>query len=196
MTYTKATMSDEKDECDKLTTPHDYYLWRTGVYNNAGRRNGKQNGKRKAPDSYWFCPSSNGKEVYLLHVWEREVWKLPHIMSNGSKKTYDVKGRIECDCKSFIYSKLTPRCCKHSVQLAKEIFGNRTHAYKTVFNAKRLDEPDEWCSHLFTVEEEIRLKIRDENRARLKAQRQLHELPERIKLQKNRKPNTLGVKYH
>ena len=65
-----------------------------------------------------------------------------------------------------------------------------------MFNAKRLDEPDEWCSHLFTVEEEIRLKIRDENRARLKAQRQLHELPERIKLQKNWKPNTLGVKYH
>ena len=32
MTYTKATMSTEKDECDKLTTPHDYYLWRTGAY--------------------------------------------------------------------------------------------------------------------------------------------------------------------
>ena len=192
MTYTKATMSTEKDECDKLTTPHDYYLWRTGAYV-AGQRPKK---RYTPPDSYWFCPSSNNSEVYLLHVWEQEVFKLPHRKPNGSVETYRIKGRIECDCKSFIYSKLTPRCCKHSVQLAREIFGVRTKAYKVVYNAKQLDEPDEWCSHLFTVEEEIRLKIRDENRARLKAQRQLHELPERIKLQKNWKPNTLGVKYH
>ena len=195
MKFTKATMSDEKDECDKLTTPHDYYLWRTGAYSIPKKR-------ITPPDSYWFCPSSNSSEVYLLHVWEQEVFKLQprqHYHKKDDKytvKTYNVKGRIECDCKSFIYSKLTPRCCKHSLQLAREIFGSLTKAHKVVYHAKRLDEPDEWCSHLFTVEEEIRLKIRDENRARLKAQRLLDELPERIQLQKKWKPNTLGVKYH
>jgi len=96
-------------------------------------------------DSDWFTKSlSNVNEVYLLHIYEE--LPLPKV-----RKLISPLGRIECDCKAFVYAKMTPRYCKHSIELARRVYGETSLQYIRLLEAEDLTEPDEWCSHLYTM---------------------------------------------
>ena len=96
---------------------------------------------------------------YLLHVHENATFYLEQekpMKSTGKK--IPIRGRIECECKSFIYSKLKPRCCKHSIELARRFFGEKSIQYLSLENAREHEltsqhSGDEWCNHLAKVEQ-------------------------------------------
>jgi hypothetical protein len=117
-------------------------------------------------DSDWFTHSlSDHNMVYLLHVYENEPIPYVHHKRGGGtelRNKLDYRGRIECDCKSFIYNDDTPRHCKHTLELSKRIYGEKSPQHQRLLLGTELDEPDVWCSHLA----EMDTKIYNEERAK------------------------------
>ena len=110
-------------------------------------------------DSDWFTHSlSDPNMVYLLHVYENEPLPYVHHMRGGGvelRNKQDIRGRIECDCKSFIYNDDTPRHCKHTLELSKRIYGESSAQHKRLLSGTELDEPDPWCIHLGEMDTKI-----------------------------------------
>ena len=110
-------------------------------------------------DSDWFTTSlSDSKMVYLLHVYETEMIPYVHNKRGGDQEVKyqeQYRGRIECDCKSFIYNDDTPRHCKHTLELSKRIFGESSQQHQRLLTGTELAEPDEWCSHLAEMDTKI-----------------------------------------
>jgi len=106
----------------------------------------------KFEDSDWFTHSlSDSNMVYLLHVYENEPIPYVYHKRGGGKELMnkqDYRGRIECDCKSFIYNDDTPRHCKHTLELSKRIYGEASPQHQRLLYGTELDEPDPWCIHL------------------------------------------------
>jgi len=100
---------------------------------------------RPIRDTWWLVESlSSNSKMYLLQI----HMKLFTVDVGHTDK----KGRIECDCPSFIYCKYTPRHCKHSIELARRFFGEKSFQY-TVLRSHYADEPDEWCAENYKIEE-------------------------------------------
>ena len=139
----------------------------------------------KFEDSDWFTHSlSDSNMVYLLHVYENEP--LPYVHHNrggGVKISNDenIRGRIECDCKSFIYNDDTPRHCKHTLELAKRIYGESSPQYQRLLIGTELDEPDTWCIHLGEMDakayEEAKRKTTIEGKLRLRSDSRYARIP-------------------
>jgi hypothetical protein len=110
-------------------------------------------------DSDWFTHSlSDHNMVYLLHVYENEPIPYVHHKRGGGtelRNKLDYRGRIECDCKSFIYNDDTPRHCKHTLELSKRIYGEKSPQHQRLLLGAELDEPDVWCSHLAEMDTKI-----------------------------------------
>lgn len=110
-------------------------------------------------DSDWFTHSlSDHNMVYLLHVYENEPIPYVHHKRGGGtelRNKLDYRGRIECDCKSFIYNDDTPRHCKHTLELSKRIYGEKSPQHQRLTLGTELDEPDVWCSHLAEMDTKI-----------------------------------------
>ena len=110
-------------------------------------------------DSDWFTHSlSDPNMVYLLHVYENEPIPYVHHQRGGAKvlrNKQNIRGRIECDCKSFIYNDDTPRHCKHTLELSKRIYGESSPQHQRLLLGTELDEPDVWCSHLAEMDTKI-----------------------------------------
>jgi len=118
-------------------------------------------------DSDWFTHSlSSPNMVYLLHVYENEPIPYVHHLRGGGtelRNKLDCRGRIECDCKSFIYNDDTPRHCRHTLELSKRIYGESSAQHQRLTTGTELDEPDVWCSHLA----EMDTKIYNEEKAKI-----------------------------
>ena len=96
-------------------------------------------------DTWWLVESeSSSSKTYLLQI----HMKLFTVDVGHT----DQKGRIECDCPSFIYCKYTPRHCKHSIELARRFFGEKSFQY-TTFTKAVSNEPDKWCSENYKIVE-------------------------------------------
>ena len=129
---------------------------------------------RKIKDTWWFVNSTSSTSTnYLLHIHEDATFYLekpntstaeltrynhPSRLKNPfTGKKIPIRGRIECECKSFIYSKLKPRCCKHTIELARRFFGEKSMQYLSLTSAVKYKvteehSGDEWCNHLAKVE--------------------------------------------
>ena len=118
-------------------------------------------------DSDWFTHSlSDPNMVYLLHVYENEPLPYVHHKRGGGtelRNKQDVRGRIECDCKSFIYNDDTPRMCRHTLELSKRIYGEKSAQHQRLQLGTELDDPDQWCDHL----SEMDTKIYNEEKANI-----------------------------
>jgi hypothetical protein len=135
-------------------------------------------------DSDWFTHSlSDPNMVYLLHVYENEP--LPYVWNKRGGgtmlKTDSARGRIECDCKSFIYNDDTPRHCKHTLELSKRIYGERSIQHQRLLSGTELDEPDPWCIHLGEMDakayEEAKRKTTIEGKLRLRSDSRYARIP-------------------
>ena len=143
----------------QMSDPEKYrYKREQAVANNWKDENGRT--IRKIKDTWWFVNSTSSTTTnYLLHVHENATFYLEQekpMKSTGKK--IPIRGRIECECKSFIYSKLKPRCCKHSIELARRFFGEKSVQYLSLENAREHEltsqhSGDEWCNHLAKVEQ-------------------------------------------
>ena len=104
-------------------------------------------------DTWWLVESeSSSSKTYLLQI-HMKLFTPKHT----NIKTVDVghtdqKGRIECDCPSFIYCKYTPRHCKHSIELARRFFGEKSFQYKILILPLQ-EEPDKWCGENYKIVE-------------------------------------------
>ena len=143
----------------QMSDPEKYrYKREQAVANNWKDENGRT--IRKIKDTWWFVNSTSSTTTnYLLHVHEDATFYLEQekpMKSTGKK--IPIRGRIECECKSFIYSKLKPRCCKHSIDLARRFFGEKSIQYISLENAREHEltsqhSGDECCNHLAKVEQ-------------------------------------------
>ena len=118
------------------TNPEDY---RTKLNISIDERGNKV---RPVRDTWWLVESeSSSKKTYLLQI------HMKLLAYNGGRNAKNAYGRIECDCPSFAYCKITPRHCKHSVELARRFFGDRAMQYIVLDEEYRgtIDEPDKWC---------------------------------------------------
>ena len=122
--------------------------------------NERGNKIRKIKDTWCFVNSTSSTSTnYLLHVHEDATFYLEQEKPNPSTgRKIPIRGRIECECKSFIYSKLKPRCCKHTIELARRFFGEKSLQYLSLVNAREHEltsqhSGDEWCNHLAKVEQ-------------------------------------------
>jgi len=142
----------------QMGDPEKYRYKRAQAITN-GWRNERGNKIRKIKDTWWFVNSTSSTTTnYLLHVHEDATFYLEEekpMKSTGNR--IPIRGRIECECKSFIYSKFKPRCCKHSIELARRFFGEKSLQYLSLVNAREHTltsnhSGDEWCNHLAKIE--------------------------------------------
>ena len=122
--------------------------------------NERGNKIRKIKDTWWFVNSTSSTSTnYLLHVHEDATFYLEaELKGQSTGRKLPIRGRIECECKSFIFSKVKPRCCKHSIELARRFFGEKSLQYLSLENAREHEltsqhSGDEWCNHLAKVEQ-------------------------------------------
>ena len=142
----------------------------------------KGNKIRPIRDTWWLVESeSSSKKTYLLQI----HMKLFTVDVGHT----DQKGRIECDCPSFIYCKYTPRHCKHSIELARRFFGEKSFQHTTI-SSHYADEPDKWCGENYKIVEAMNGTSKKKKKYNTHAEKILLE-------QKGKwKYNRLGVGYH
>ena len=151
-------------------------------------------GKKIRPirDTWWIVTSeSSSSKVYMLHIHMKLVahkWTKAHSGTSVWNYAY---GKVECECPSFIYCKTSPRHCKHSVELARQFFGEDTMQYLVLVQLSfEKNEPDEWCEDNYKVEEAMSGKTTKKKKYNTHAEKILLE-------QKGKwKYNRLGVGYH
>ena len=105
---------------------------------------------RPIRDTWWIVESeSSSSKTYLLQIHMKLFTvNVAHRLPNAT----DQKGRIECDCPSFIYCKHTPRHCKHSIELARRFFGEKSFQYIAINNDDHLMKiPDKWCGENYKL---------------------------------------------
>ena len=110
---------------------------------------------RPIRDTWWLVESeSSSKKTYLLQI-HMKLLLNDYEHGKDNKGQIAIYGRIECDCPSFLYCKHTPRHCKHSVELAKRFFGEKSYQYSYLDNdtTRYYDEPDKWCGENYKIVE-------------------------------------------
>lgn len=113
---------------------------------------------RPIRDTWWLVESeSSSSKTYLLQI-HMKLLLNDYEHGKDNKGQIAIYGRIECDCPSFLYCKHTPRHCKHSVELAKRFFGEKSYQYSYLDNdtTRYYDEPDEWCSENYKIVEAMK----------------------------------------
>ena len=126
------------------TNPEDY---RTKLNISIDERGNKV---RPVRDTWWLVESeSSSKKTYLLQI------HMKLLAYNGGRNAKNAYGRIECDCPSFAYCKITPRHCKHSVELARRFFGNASTQYVRLDKDWKgaIEKPDKWCGENYKIVE-------------------------------------------
>ena len=123
------------------TNPEDY---RTKLNISIDERGNKV---RPVRDTWWLVESeSSSSKTYLLQI------HMKLLAYNGGRNAKNAYGRIECDCPSFIYCKYTPRHCKHSIELARRFFGEKSFQHTTI-DSHYAEEPDKWCGENYKIVE-------------------------------------------
>ena len=133
----------------------------------------KGNKIRPIRDTWWLVESeSSSKKTYLLQI-HMKLLLNDYEHGKDNKGQIAIYGRIECDCPSFLYCKHTPRHCKHSVELARRFFGEKSYQYSYLDNdtTRYYDEPDEWCSENYKIVEAMKEPM-TEKQLKTKQQRQ------------------------
>ena len=115
----------------------------------------KGNKIRPIRDTWWLVESeSSSKKTYLLQI-HMKLLLNDYEHGKDNKGQIAIYGRIECDCKSFIYNDDTPRMCRHTLELSKRIYGEKSAQHQRLQLGTELDEPDVWCSHLAEMDTKI-----------------------------------------
>jgi len=125
---------------------------------------------RPIRDTWWLVESeSSSKKTYLLQI----HMKLFTVDVGHT----DQKGRIECDCPSFIYCKYTPRHCKHSIELARRFFGEKSFQHTTI-SSHYADEPDKWCGENYKIVEAMNGTSKKKKKYHTHAEKLLEQMQE------------------
>ena len=149
----------------------------------------KGNKIRPIRDTWWLVESeSSSKKTYLLQI-HMKLLLNDYEEGKDNHGQIAIYGRIECDCPSFLYCKHTPRHCKHSVELARRFFGEKSFQHTTI-SSHYADEPDKWCGENYKIVEAMNGMSKKKKKYNTHAEKILLE-------QKGKwKYNRLGVGYH
>jgi len=130
----------------------------------------------KSKDTWWIVTSeSSSSKVYMCHIHIK-------LLTQGANRGLNC-GRIDCECPSFIYCKYTPRHCKHTVELARQYFGEKSFQYEVLVKSQqdRIHNEDEWCAENYKVFEAMLSKTTKKKKYNTHAEKILLEQRDRLR---------------